>query len=123
MENYWSLFVFLIIVTSRSLFTWRIVRGEDRRTLMDLDNVKPRMYSLGISLALLVGLGFLVFYAGNEPYFLGLALGIFALFGLSHALLEKKYLPHTRRHVATLLSVSVGVVAIPVFYLLFSQMA
>ena len=121
MSNYSNLIILVVIFAARIFFNWRIVRGEDRRTLMDLDRTAPKLLMFGINLILAAALAVLIIYGASQPFFLAAALGIVALFGLSQALLEKKYLPATRRHLATLLSFGVTIVAIAAYMLLVPQ--
>ncbi|WP_172251687.1 hypothetical protein [Saccharibacillus deserti] len=121
MSNYSNLIILVVIFAARIFFNWRIVRGEDRRTLMDLDRTAPKLLMFGINLILAAALAVLIIYGTSQPFFLAAALGIVALFGLSQALLEKKYLPATRRHLATLLSYGVTIVAIAAYMLLVPQ--
>ncbi|WP_172200025.1 hypothetical protein [Saccharibacillus qingshengii] len=121
MSNYSNLIILVVIFAARIFFNWRIVRGEDRRTLMDLDRITPKLFMFGINLILAAALTVLIIYGASQPFFLAAALGIVALFGLSQALLEKKYLPATRRHLATLLSFGVMIVAIAAYMLLVPQ--
>ncbi|MWJ30923.1 MULTISPECIES: DUF4181 domain-containing protein [Saccharibacillus] len=86
---------------------------------MDLDRTAPKLYAFGINLVLAAALAFLVIYGGDRPYFLVAALGIVALFGLSQAWLERKYLPNTRRHLATLLSFAVTVVVMAGYFVIY----
>lgn len=119
MQNYSGLILLLLVGAARLFFIWKIVRGEDRRSLMDLDRTAPKLYAFGINLVLAAALAFLLIYAEDRPYFLVAALGIVALFGLSQAWLERKYLPNTRRHLATLLSFAVTVVVMAGYFVIY----
>ncbi len=119
MQNYSGLILLLFVGAARLFFIWKIVRGEDRRSLMDLERMAPKLYAFGINLVLAAALAFLLIYAEDRPYFLVAALGIVALFGLSQAWLERKYLPNTRRHLATLLSLAVTVVVMAGYFVIY----
>jgi len=119
MGDYSNLIVIVLIVALRFLMDRLIVRGEDRRRLTDLD--KPRIYSLIINAVTIASIIALIIFVGDTPLFVGLALGLFALFGLSQSWLEKKYLPNTKRHIATLLSIGCAIIVLG-SYMLFYPM-
>lgn len=97
-----SILAIIAIVALVVLFDWLIVRGEDRRRLTDLK--QTRIYILILNSLLMGSLTAMVIMVGINLLFFQLALVILVLFAATQAFLEKKYLPNTRRHLATLLS-------------------
>jgi len=98
----WGILAIFAIVALVLLFDRLIVRGEDRRRLTDLKQTRTCILILN---SLLMGsLTAMVLMVGINLLFFQLALVITALFAGTQAFLEKKYLPNTRRHLATLLS-------------------
>lgn len=84
-----------------------------------MDLGRPKIYSIAVTILLFAILIALIFLEPGSSVFFVSALVIVTLFGLAHAFLEKKYLPNTRRHIATLLTLGTSLIAIAV-YLLFN---
>lgn len=119
MGDYSNLIAIVLIVALRFLIDRLIVRGEDRRRLTDLD--KPRIYSFVINGVIVLSFVALIIFVRNTSVFVALALGLFVLLGLSQSFLEKKYLPNTKRHIATLLSIGCAIIVLG-SYMLFYPM-
>ncbi|CAM3505845.1 MULTISPECIES: hypothetical protein [Saccharibacillus] len=77
-----------------------IVTGADRRRLTDVPRLKRYVYGITL-LAIALLLGLLGLRLPPASFDL-IAFALVLLTGLSIMALEKKYLPHTRRHVVTL---------------------
>lgn len=77
-----------------------IVTGTDRRRLTDVPRLKRYVYGITLlAIALLLGLIGLRLPPASFDL---IAFALVLLTGLSIMALEKKHLPHTRRHVVTL---------------------
>lgn len=98
----WAILIIFAMAALTVLFEWLIVRGEDRRRLTDLK--QTRIYSIMLNSLLVGSLAFVALSVDTNLLFLRLALVILVLFAVTQAFLEKKYLPNTRRHIATLLN-------------------
>ncbi|MEJ8307257.1 hypothetical protein [Saccharibacillus sacchari] len=97
-----AILIIFAMVALGLLFERLIVRGEDRRRLTDL---KPmRIYSIILNSLLIGSLTFVALSVDTSLLFFQLALVILVLFAVTQAFLEKRYLPNTCRHIATLLN-------------------
>ncbi|NGZ74998.1 hypothetical protein [Saccharibacillus alkalitolerans] len=97
------LIVIVVVLGIYTLVHRMIVRGEDRRTLRDLGG-RPSLYAYIANIVMIVAIAVLTFSELDKDIKFWAMLGIVALFALAQALLERRYLPNTRRHIATLLS-------------------